>query len=190
MDHAALYAGSANKLVMLYQLAIFAAFGFVVYYFRAGIMASIRRVHAILTMKLRTAFLLALLLVFVARPAMAWLELTTVPGLFLAAGEFALGTVTGPVADAFEGVYSALFSWFADLICLLIEFAGPGVIATMDGIPTGLAENTATIVGYLQIANYWAPLAEGAIMFAAYLTFLSIQIPFKLFMKLFIPTVG
>lgn len=100
------------------------------------------------------------------------------------------GALDGATADFFLGALNAILQAFADLICVLIGLFGDHVLDAIAAIPIDLVQGAATITGYLEVANHWAPIAEGALMLAGYLTFLTVQLPLKLFVKLFVPTVG
>lgn len=92
--------------------------------------------------------------------------------------------------DFFESAKAAILAAFKDLICILLDAFGPVVLKMFELIPDSVAEFSGEIVGYLNIADKWVPIKEGLVILAVYLGFLLIQLPTKLAVKLFVPTVG
>lgn len=174
-------------MVMIFHLLVFAAFAYCTWRIRRTLF---RGMKAISSASFRSIIMFALLIAVVSQPAQALLSGTELGLLFGRLSANMLGSVTGTVADILEGVYEAVMAVFGELVCMLVEIFGQHVLDAVAELPEDLVQAAATVTGYLEIANHWAPIAEGAIFFAAYLAFLAIQIPLKLVVKLFIPTVG
>lgn len=100
------------------------------------------------------------------------------------------GELTDVVAGMLDAVRAGILQAFADLICLLIEEYGPILVAVIQIIPEEVTDALNAIKPYMDIANSWLPLDFGMAMFGIYIVFLAVQIPTKLIIKIFIPTVG
>lgn len=112
-------------------------------------------------------------------------------------GEFVGGLIgavgdelTDVVSGMFEAVRAAILKAFEDLICLLIEHFGAAIKTIMLAIPGEVSIAMQSAKPYMDIANSWLPVDVGMVWFAAYLVFLLVQIPLKLIIKIFVPTVG
>ena len=105
-----------------------------------------------------------------------------------------IGAVGGELVDIvsgmFEAVRAAILQAFTDLICLIIEEFGGVLLTAIHAIPQEATGALESVKPYMDICNSWLPLSDAMVWFAAYLTFLVIQIPTKLIIKIFIPTVG
>lgn len=57
-------------------------------------------------------------------------------------------------------------------------------------IPPGIEGQLSTVLDYMEMVNLWFPLGETIVLLAAYFTFVGIFISVKLFIKIFLPTLG
>lgn len=103
-----------------------------------------------------------------------------------------------PDAGVLQGLVDSITALIGDwaisaveaIICWAIEAISPVVNAVLGMIPESLGTATANIIGAVSFVEPWIPLTYGSALFAIYLAFVLLQVPLKVSVLLFVPTVG
>lgn len=103
--------------------------------------------------------------------------------MFYLAESSGLNWVTNAIVNFFMWIINWFIETFTWTIDSILSFIPDSWIAQVD---TSLA----VVQPYFAIVNYWVPLSWAFAFLGGYVSFVLMMIGVKLFVKLFIPTVG